>query len=63
MNREKARELLLAGELLTCQTWTWSSCTRSCWGEDNCCYEYFKDIEAVLDDIEVYTDYMDLSPV
>lgn len=63
MTRDKARELLLADVPLTCGTWTWDKWTRSCWSEDNCCFDSFKDIEAVLDDIEHYTDYKDLEPV
>lgn len=55
LNRQHAKELLLAGEHLQYSSWTFNSGWMTC--DNECCSAEFKDIEEALDTIEDYSGW------
>lgn len=65
MTRDEAKAALEEGKTLTYGAWTWTSDAhgtnaRCCHSEDNCCFEVFKNIEEMLDDIGDFSDWEEI---
>lgn len=58
MTRERAKELLLFGNIVYMHSWWFTGFAMNC--DNDCCWDTFKDVEEALDTIERHGEWTEV---